>query len=250
MYLIYKMEPEEHSLPHFGNPLTSSSHWIFSPLFRFESTGEDYFVLRSNESTSKLGYDIDRFTEVPRSDFKCPVCWGVVRSPKECANCGVLICHQCSIKCVASLSARTSILSPERKKFSCPICRTNQSVIEPSKRLTNIINKLTLTCKHKNYGCTAVSSIQDIKAHQKVCPFRPVTCANKQCCNRMGPKQDFISFTLPKTPTQWFELNEAPIELAACSNACKRTIIFEDSLKRNSTEVLRSYYMLLQEAER
>lgn len=46
-------------------------------------------------SNDQMGYDIDRFKEKPGDIFSCPICTMVVKTPKECQQCGALFCSSC-----------------------------------------------------------------------------------------------------------------------------------------------------------
>ena len=159
-------------------------------------------------STLKEGFPIERFVEPPRDEFKCMVCYGVVRSPKECQVCGILLCGKCEKTCVS-----------DRQEFACPSCRTNKLYRQPSKVLVKLIEKLHIKCKYFVHGCQAVTPIQDIKAHQHDCEFKTTKCGNSLLCSKRGNITEFLYYS---------DANKF-----VCSEVCKKLVIMEMSLAKS-----------------
>lgn len=42
-----------------------------------------------------MGYDVERFIEVPNQEFICLICSDVIEDPMECSNCQTFFCKAC-----------------------------------------------------------------------------------------------------------------------------------------------------------
>lgn len=173
----------------------------------------------------KDGYSLDRFAEHPSEDYICVLCTGVVRSPLECMNCGLLLCR----KCVGDYLKSRRQRSPGRDEFSCPQCRFKASPRCPSKLLLTIISELPVHCKYQAAGCEVLLPLHASKAHHKECPHRAIKCAY---CAKIGSSGEF---------------REVGKEFA-CSQECERTWKFREMVRgRRREEAVRLYYELLLE---
>ena len=204
-------------------------------------TGQNWFL--NNESTSlKEGFDLDRFVEVPRKDFQCPICLGVVREPLECTQCGVLLCRKCACNC-GRVQNPFFGLSSNIQKFNCPLCRNRTQPKEPSAILKKLINSLVVYCKNKKYSCEETRSLAEIKTHEKECEFKAIRCANHQMCNKQGNKSEFISVELPRIKKN----NERKMKLV-CSEICKKVVMMDYMIKTDQIEKAIAEYKIALEA--
>jgi len=173
----------------------------------------------------KDGYPLDRFAEPPSEDYVCVLCAGVVRSPLECMNCGLLLCK----KCVGDYLKIRRQRGASRDEFSCPQCRFKASPRYPSKLLLTIISELPVHCKYQSAGCSLILPLHACKAHHQDCPYRAIKCAY---CAKRGGKGEF---------------REVGKEFA-CSQECERTWRFRELVRgRRREEAVKMYYELLLE---
>lgn len=202
------------------------------------------------EHKQRHGYEVERFIDPPKKDFQCPICFGVVREPRECSRCGVLICNNCYTDYAVHVGIPISLFSHERI-LKCPTCRTREPFRKPSLVLLKIIGKLIITCKYKSFGCEFACPLSDIKAHQLVCPYKQVTCQNTTCCDKSGPKQQFQSFSVMRSQMGLRYSLPLSTESIACSNACKKTIQVEEYIKNidSHPDAIAEYFKLLIEWE-
>ena len=185
----------------------------------------------SELSLLKEGYDVERFVEVPRKDFQCPICLGVVRAPLECSQCGILLCKKCAYSCVKHQNTFFTLNSAS-SKFTCPLCRGRQPPREPSAILKNIIISLTVFCKNKSHGCTQTFKLNEGKTHQKTCEFKSIRCANHHFCKKEGNKGDFITVEYPRQGKS----NLPPKLKLVCSEICKKVVIMDYYLRTEQTD--------------
>jgi hypothetical protein len=203
-----------------------------------EDSGQNWF---SNTDLSRLkeGYDVERFVEPPRKDFQCPICLGVVRSPLECSQCGILICKKCAYSCSRAQNPFFS-MSSQIPKFNCPLCRSRASPREPSAVLKKILGNLVVYCKHKAQLCEDSFPLGEVKFHEKKCKFKAVRCANHIFCDKHGTKINFIVVEVPKYGKNPGD-NKSKL---VCSEICKKVIIMDYLLKSEQTEKAINEYRL------
>lgn len=196
------------------------------------------------------GFDVERFIEPPRNDFQCPVCLGVVREPRECNRCGVLICANCYSECTVHIGIPQSLFRHERV-LKCPTCRTREPFRTPSLVLLKMIGKLNISCKYKNLGCEFICALSDIKSHQINCSFKQVACQNTTCCTKSGTKQQFHTCTIIRN--QIIQRHSLPLSTQgiACSYPCMKTIQVEEYIKNLDSQpaAIAEYFNLLLELD-
>lgn len=182
--------------------------------------------LKRPSDKSKRGFSLERFESCPRAEFQCRVCSGVVRDPRECAQCGLLLCTEC-VENEASFPRRRAgfYFMYRAREHHCPACDSDCPTREPSRLLKRLILSLKVYCKHREAGCQVVTALADVEDHQRACPFKPVHCSNNSCCHRSGRRDDFI--LIP---------SETPQRLFACSDICEKTIRMESWLKKGEVE--------------
>eukprot|EP00092_Neocalanus_flemingeri_P021101 GFUD01022862.1.p1 GENE.GFUD01022862.1~~GFUD01022862.1.p1 ORF type:complete len:223 (+),score=47.85 GFUD01022862.1:83-670(+) len=99
-----------------------------------------------------------------KDKIECPVCLDIPRSgPVPVCPNGHLVCKKC-------------------KKDSCPTCRC---VMGSGKSLlaTTILENIEHDCKFED--CNKQFALKDIEEHEKVCPFRIVSCPKFDCTERV-----------------------------------------------------------------
>ena len=202
---------------------------------------ETYEIIESDQTESnsnwyvntelcllKEGYDLERFVTLPRKDFQCPICLGVVREPLECTQCGILICRKCACSCGRSQYPFYAITSASASpRFNCPICRSRTHPREPSAILKKLISSLVLYCKNKCHSCPEFFPLSEIRGHEKNCKFKSIRCANHALCNKQGSKIEFIPLEFSGKGK-----NGTKIKLV-CSEICKKVIIMDNMLKND-----------------
>ncbi|CAD8078026.1 unnamed protein product [Paramecium sonneborni] len=112
-------------------------------------------------------------------EVKCPICYDILFDPKCCSECEQAFCEKCLKKWIDQ-----NQVSP-----LCPCCRVNitkkrQKI--PPKLLIALLNKLQLTCKNKNLGCTTIIFYEQLKKHeQQECLYVLIKCDNICCTERV-----------------------------------------------------------------
>ena len=182
-------------------------------------------------SSLKDGYDIDRFVEHPRKDFQCPICLGIVRSPLECSQCGILICRKCACQSSKQQNPFYSLSNPI-PKFNCPICRSRALPREPSAILKKILDSLMVYCKNKSQSCPEIFPLGEIKNHHKECKFKAIRCANHSFCDKQGNKTDFLVVEFPNYGRKSKVLKSKLV----CSEICKRVVLMDHMLKSDKND--------------
>lgn len=196
----------------------------------------------NNKEKRKEGYDMERFLEAPREEFKCIICYGVLRQPMECENCGVLLCSYCSKECK---SHRVSLFRQASDgQHTCPVCRSNQLPKEPSKILLKMIGRLKLKCKYYKEGCSYSSELSEIAEHQKNCSFKTIKCGNPVCKNK-GKQSEYykVEFGDVRTPCPMSFAVKIPAKFV-CSEVCEKVVRMEYLIKnqRNLDEARRMFH--------
>lgn len=191
--------------------------------------------LKRPTDKTKRGYHLDRFPRVPRSDFQCRVCSGVVRDPRECVECGLLLCAECVDDELSAPRRRSGFYFMYRtREHHCPGCDTNCATRDPSRLLKRLILSLEVHCKHREAGCAVVTVLSEVEGHQRLCPFKYIHCGNVACCQRTGRREDFIQVNV--------DLRDAE-RLFACSDVCCKTILLDNLLRRGEMErAIEEYY--------
>ena len=105
-------------------------------------------------SKSTMGWDINRFLDKDSlvEEIICTVCTDVVKEPVQ-TPCDHLFCKECITNWI------------EGGHKSCPIDRHQISLDmlkPPSRMIIQLINKLSIRCKHFSEGCKLMSKFEDI----------------------------------------------------------------------------------------
>jgi hypothetical protein len=66
------------------------------------------------------------------------------------------------------------------KSSSCPICRSMFLNVR-NHTLEKIMSKVTVSCKYSPFGCNLVLPMDDISAHEIICPQWPYRCPITGC---------------------------------------------------------------------
>lgn len=204
-------------------------------------------VYRSDEYGLKEGFELERFVDTPRKDFQCPVCFGVVRDPLECVQCGMLICKKCANDVFNTNRLPDHPGFPRKMRLTCPVCRSKAIPREPSLLLTKYINSLKIKCKNRLYGCEEIFPLDAIKTHQKACKFSMTSCANSQFCNKKGSKNEFINVSFPKPRKASYFIRRIPKkDKSVCSEACKKLLLMKHILENDQKlEALQMFHSAL-----
>lgn len=181
---------------------------------------------RLRTESPKRGYQQDRFPTPPRPEFLCKVCSGVVKSPKECSNCGLLLCCSCWDSTSRNAASVSGLFFLYRgREVVCPSCGFPGVAREPSRLLRRLVLNLQVKCKHYRAGCDRVLPLGDVKTHQSGCVYKVVQCGNYMC-GKTGPKADFFPVFRPAKPGCVF----------VCSQICLKTVNMIFLLAQNETE--------------
>jgi len=175
---------------------------------------------------SKSGYLLDLFPTPPRAEFLCKACSQVVKRPKECTHCGLLMCGSCWENTSRTAPPPSSLffLYSGREEV-CPNCRLPTVTREPSRLLRRLVLNLEVKCKNCQLGCGCILPLGDMKAHESGCAYKLVQCGNYMCAKK-GRKVAFFPVYRPSKPGSGF----------VCSQVCKRTVDMISLLAQNEVE--------------
>jgi len=105
--------------------------------------------------------------EVP-TEFICPIHFGILKNPTECAN-GHLICEDCIIRW----------WQHSKGIQSCPVCKV-EGDFGSSLSARAMINNLDVKCSN-HPDCDWKGKYMNIAAHINGCQFEQVKCRNSPC---------------------------------------------------------------------
>ena len=116
------------------------------------------------------GYPEDRFQTPVDKNFFCPICTDVLKDPVQCHN-QHLFCRAC-------------ITEHLKNSQTCPVCMqelTEEALSKPARIVTGYLDRLTISCEHKERGCVELVELGRLETHISVCEYKPVTCPNERC---------------------------------------------------------------------
>ncbi len=128
-------------------------------------------VSEHHSRTELGGYDLELFcdTKVP-DKLVCSICMKVLCQPRLTECCGQHFCEACLAHWA------------QRGTYTCPHCRQQQFVHIRNKALRREINQLTVTCYHRDDGCTWTGELGGLDCHLSAdCGHVKVNCPNG-CC--------------------------------------------------------------------
>jgi hypothetical protein len=110
--------------------------------------------------------------EIP-AELICPIHFGVLDNPAECAN-GHLFCEGCISKWWQTKGTQ-----------SCPVCKV-EGDFESSLSVRALVNNLDIVCpngraSHDSSGCVWRGKYMSLKSHVASCMFEEVKCRNTPC---------------------------------------------------------------------
>lgn len=127
------------------------------------------FLLLSDFTFTKMGFELDRFNGAVDPDFKCNLCNKVLEDPLT-TPCGHVFCAGCVLPWVVQQS-------------SCPVkCqRISTKELNHVLPLKNLILKLEIKCDNHSRGCEKIVKLQHLAEHAEMCDYSPAKCRNKGC---------------------------------------------------------------------
>ena len=127
------------------------------------------------------GYGEERFVTTVNQNFLCLICFSVLRDPVMCSRNQHCFCRSC-------------ITQHFQNSQRCPTCHdelTVQTLAEPQRMITDLINELNIHCVYNNRGCQEIVQLQHLGRHEDSCGFTPVVCTNEGCGATVS-KRDLI----------------------------------------------------------
>ena len=134
------------------------------------------------------GYHGVTFPELPKYDWKCPICHGILREPHLTTCCGNKFCHGC-------------IYEKKRQSPRCPSCEHKNYDIAPEKLLETRLLNHKAVCDHQVRGCKWQGQLRKFEAHKRSeCQYTPIKCSLG--CGESILRKDTESHTkeCPKRP--------------------------------------------------
>lgn len=122
------------------------------------------------------------FVKPVAEDFYCSICQSILRDPVLTECCGQHFCTECLDNW---LKLATLI---------CPHCRTKDFKHIKSLPMLRMINKLTIYCPMKSFGCLEKFRKDSLNEHLRTCDYILVQCSNK--CGEMLFRKDYESHLL------------------------------------------------------
>ncbi|KAI2810290.1 E3 ubiquitin-protein ligase NRDP1 [Blomia tropicalis] len=119
-----------------------------------------------------MGYDLNRFKCKIYDEVICCICFGVLESAYEIAECGHLFCEHCIKRWIAC---------PMYSSPTCPIDRNEITIddIRPAPEfIQNFIGQLVVSCDFDQ--CIVKVSLKDLNRHRHQCPLnprKPIACS-------------------------------------------------------------------------
>ncbi|XP_074600761.1 E3 ubiquitin-protein ligase NRDP1-like [Brevipalpus obovatus] len=110
-----------------------------------------------------MGYDLERFLDAPDQELICSICQMVYEKPLV-TPCGHTFCGDCIKEWLS-------------KKGFCPLdnrpIRGQSALRDIPISFRNMIGtSLKIRCDHRKEGCMVISKLDDLRDHERVCPFR------------------------------------------------------------------------------
>ncbi len=158
------------------------------------------------------GYDVNIFCKKPPEIYECPLCFEILRDPRQCLN-GHCYCFDC-------------ISSALNKNKSCPVCKI-ELVIEilgknlVTQRQIEDLNVNCISCEKNstNEHCDWTGPLHARNFHyENICGFYPMVCENG-CAGEFLRKDltehnklcDFLKFPCDYCPCQTQQYNRSEI---------------------------------------
>ena len=131
-------------------------------------------------SNYTLGYDDERFESIVDQNFRCLICYNVLKDPVMCRRNQHYFCHGCITEHL------------RRNSHTCPTCAdelTVETLAEVPRIVKTYLNERKIRCDYEERGCRELVQLQNLNRHVAECGFSPVVCGN-QGCNQTISKRD------------------------------------------------------------
>ena len=145
------------------------------------------------------------FVNPPTYDYKCPICFELLRDAYQTACCGNHICSNCTerLKCTPNVKCPQcrydNFEANEDKFFSRQLlnlkvhcyyhnkgCTWTGELRGLEQHVTTNCNKGAIKCKHCNFQCPDKAAVEE---HLPICGENPIDCPNK-CSNSQYKRKD------------------------------------------------------------
>ncbi|XP_046841969.1 kelch-like protein 12 [Xenia sp. Carnegie-2017] len=128
----------------------------------------------------ECGYDESRFKNAVDENFRCAICFNVMKHARMCLN-QHSFCRECIEEHLRVNAQR------------CPQCQERLTVatLHPARVINNMISKLMINCDFAIRGCKEFINVEDLERHVENCGFAPVSCSNERCDKEIN-KRDKI----------------------------------------------------------
>ena len=127
------------------------------------------------------GYDEERFVTTVNRNFRCLICFNVLKDPVLCPRNQHCFCRGCVTK---------HLENSQR----CPTCSdelTEETLTEPNRMVKDYLNELTIRCVYHDRGCEEIVQLQHLDEHEDSCEYTPAVCRNQDCGATLN-KRDLI----------------------------------------------------------
>ena len=123
-------------------------------------------------SNYSLGYDDERFESMVDQNFRCLVCYNVLKDPVMCRRNQHYFCRGCITEHL------------RRNSHTCPTCAdelTVDTLGEVPRIVKTYLNERRIRCDYEGRGCRELVQLQNLNRHVAECGFSPVVCGNQGC---------------------------------------------------------------------
>ena len=127
------------------------------------------------------GYDEERFVTTINRNFRCLICFNVLKDPVLCPRNHHCFCRGCITK---------HLENSQR----CPTCAdelTEETLAEPQRMIKDYLNELNIRCVYHDRGCQEIVQLQHLDQHEDSCGYTPAVCRNEDCGASLN-KRDLI----------------------------------------------------------
>ena len=117
------------------------------------------------------GYDEERFATTVNRNFRCLICFNVLKDPVLCPRNQHCFCRSCITKHLENFRR-------------CPTCAdelTVETLAEPNRMVKDYLNELKIHCVYNNRGCQEIVQLEHLDNHEATCGFTPAVCTNQGC---------------------------------------------------------------------
>ena len=142
---------------------------IFTILFRNNSPTLNhikiFLVQKSRSGLIMSCQDSNQLEARITAQLECPVCYNIPRElPLPCCMSGHIVCRSCKTRVT-----------------DCPTCRQPMPPNMTNSLVGALIEQVQHKCKYNDQGCDVKMMLNDLQAHERVCPERTINCAYNNC---------------------------------------------------------------------